>query len=120
MIKETIWRERKRLWCRLPWTFTVYGLSEDRLFVDSGILSKKYRDVRLYRILDVGVSRSFLQRLFGLGTVTIQSRDMDLGNFQIKNITDCEEVKELISEKTEIAREKNKVSAREWMDSDEF
>ena len=118
MIKNLIWKERKRLWCRLPWTFTVYGLSDDRIFVDSGILSKKYKDVRLYRVLDVGVSRSLLQRIFGLGTVNIQSKDSDLNDFELKNIPHSEDVKEQISSLVEIERKKNKVTAREWFDDD--
>ncbi len=118
MIKDLVWRERKRLWCRLPWTFTVYGLSDDRLFVDTGFLNKKYKDVRLYRVLDVGVERSFLQRLFGLGTVRIESQDSDLGDFELKNITRSEEIKEKIADFVEKERLKNKVTAREWFDGD--
>ena len=33
------WYDRKRLWCGLPWTFTKYGMSDDRLFVEKGLLN---------------------------------------------------------------------------------
>ena len=41
MANHIIWQDRKRLWCGLPWTFTVYSLSEDRLFIKTGFLSVK-------------------------------------------------------------------------------
>ena len=28
---DLVWSDRKRNWLGLPWTFTVYGLTEDRL-----------------------------------------------------------------------------------------
>ena len=31
--EDMIWSDRKRNWLGLPWTFTVYGLTEDRLFI---------------------------------------------------------------------------------------
>lgn len=112
---EIIWSERKRLWCGLPWTFTKFSMSENRLFVETGLLSLKEYEVRLYRVVNVALKRSLLQRLFGLGTVHIDSNDKDLGCFDIKNIRNAEEVKELISEGVERERERNRVSSREYM-----
>ena len=119
MIKNTLWRDKKRLWCRLPWTFTEYGLSENRLFVDTGFLTKTYKDVRLYRVLDVGLTQSFIQRIFGLGSIHIKSNDADLRTFVLKNIPNSHDVKELISEQVEKERLRNRVSSREWMDADD-
>ncbi len=33
---NTIWKARKRNFLGLPWTFTVYGFSEHRLYVKTG------------------------------------------------------------------------------------
>ena len=109
------WYDRKRLWCGLPWTFTKYGLSEDRLFVERGFLNVKGYEVRLYRILNVNISRSLLQRLFGLGTIHLDSTDRDLSCFDVVNVKNSEEVKELISESIEKERLRNRVSSREYM-----
>ena len=110
-----IWYCRKRLWCRLPWTFTKYGMSEDRLFVESGILNTKEQEVRLYRVMNVNLNRSFLQRIFGLGTIHIDSSDKDLNCYDIKNVINSQDVKELISETVEKERLRNRVTAREYM-----
>ena len=69
MNNDIIWRQRKRLWCRLPWTFTIYSFSKDRFFVEKGMLSKKYEELRFYRVLDISMQKSFLQRIFGLGSI---------------------------------------------------
>ena len=116
MKKENlVWHDRKRIWCGLPWTFTQYGLSEDRLFVEHGFFNVKGYEVRLYRVLNVNISRSLIQRLFGLGTVHLDSTDRDLNCFDIVNIKNSENVKELISESIEKERLRNRVSSREYM-----
>ena len=116
MKKENlVWHDRKRIWCGLPWTFTQYGLSEDRLFVEHGFFNVKGYEVRLYRVLNVNISRSLIQRLFGLGTVHLDSTDRDLNCFDIVNIKNSDNVKELISESIEKERLRNRVSSREYM-----
>ncbi|MGI6081009.1 MAG: PH domain-containing protein [Candidatus Avilachnospira sp.] len=112
------WYARKRLWCRLPWTFTKYGLSEDRIFVETGLLNLKQKEVRLYRVLNISLSRSLVQRIFGMGTVHIDSNDKDLECFELKNILDSENVKEMISAAVEEERLRNRVSTREFMSGD--
>ena len=112
------WYARKRLWCRLPWTFTKYGMSEDRIFVETGILNLHQKDVRLYRILNISLTRSLTQRIFGMGTIHLDSNDKDLECFELKNVLDSEHIKEMISDAVEAERKRNKVSTREFMSGD--
>ncbi|MDO4167444.1 MAG: PH domain-containing protein [Eubacteriales bacterium] len=113
-----VWSERKRLWCGLPWTFTKYALSEDRLFVTSGLLKTVEDEVRLYRILDISLSRSLTQKLFGMGTIEISSADKTLGDFALVNIKNPMEVKEQLSALVEENRDKKRVTNREFMGDD--
>lgn len=113
-----VWRDRKRLWCGLPWTFTVYRLSTDRLFLKTGMLNIKEDEVRLYRIKDVSLSRSFIQRIFGLGTIHVSSSDSNLKDFDIKNIKKSSEIKEKISQLVEEERNRKRVTSREYMNMD--
>ncbi len=118
---ELLWYDRKRLWCGLPWTFTKYGLSEDRLFVQTGLFSTKEMEARLYRVLNLRLDRSFSQRIFGLGTIHVDSSDKDLNCFELKNIRDCQGVKELLSDQVELERKRNRVYSRENLqDGPEF
>mgnify|MGYP000064782610 FL=1 len=48
-----VWKDRKRTLFGLPWSFTKYSLSDDRLFISTGFLSTKEDEVRLYRIMDI-------------------------------------------------------------------
>lgn len=119
MAQEIVWRDRKRVWCGLPWTFTKYELGDQKLIIKSGFLSQSQDEVRLYRILDLSLRRSLLQRIFGLGTIECHSVDKTMKNFEIKNIKDSEQVKEQLSDLVEEARRANRVSSREFMIEDE-
>ena len=120
MDTNIIWSDRKRIWCGLPWTFTKYELRADKLVIKTGFLNQKQDEVRLYRIMDLSLSRSLGQRLFGLGTIHCNSVDKTMKDFDIKNIKKSEQIKEQLSDLVESARRNNRVSTREFMmDSDD-
>ena len=117
---EIIWTDKKRIWCGLPWTFTRYSLSPDRLYIKRGIFTIREDEVRLYRIRDISLRQSFLQRIFSLGTVNISSSDSTMGNFQLVNIKGSRDVKEMLSDAVETERERKRVSMREFVDYGEM
>lgn len=117
---DVVWKDRKRIIFGLPWTFTKYGLSQDRIFIETGILNLHENEVRLYRIMDVSLERKLWQRLFGLGTITCYSSDKSMGVFQIKNIKAPSEVKELISSYVEEERSRKRVTSKEFIMDDGF
>lgn len=119
---DVVWKDRKRIIFGLPWTFTKYGLSEDRIFIETGFVNLTENEVRLYRIMDVSLERKLWQRMFGLGTITCHSSDKSMGVFKICNIKKPSEVKELISSYVEEERSRKKVTSKEFImndDSDE-
>ncbi|MSS36524.1 PH domain-containing protein [Clostridium porci] len=111
--KEILWQDRKRLWCGLPWTFTHYRLENEKLFVKRGFLTVTNDEIRLYRIKDVSVKCTFLQRVFGIGTILVSSSDMSMGNFLNQNVRKPEEVWKLLSDKVEEQRQQKRVGVRE-------
>ena len=120
---ERLFRDRKRNWCGLPWSFTIYSFDEERIFIESGVFTKKEDEVRLYRVLDISLTRSFIQRIFKMGTITIDSSDKTLKCFQLKNIKNSREVKEQLSQLVEEERQRKRITGREYMvdhDHDEF
>lgn len=90
-----LWQDRKRF-MGMPLSFTKYKLTEDRLFVEMGFISTKYEEVVLYRVRDISLSRNLWQKLFGVGTIIVQSSDKTLPVMEIKNVKVSFEVKELI------------------------
>jgi len=111
------WRDRKRNFLGLPWTFTIYSLNDTRLFIERGLFSKVEDEVRLYRILDLSLRRNLWQRMFRTGTIHVVSADRTMQNFPIKNIKRPHEVTELLSNLVEKARRDSRVYAREDMHS---
>ena len=112
-----LWKERKRIWCGLPWTFTVYSFDEERIFVDTGFFNKRQDEIRMYRVLDITVTRKFGQRLFGMGSIQLKTSDKTMGDFEIKNIKKVMDVKTQLSDLIEANREKKRISGREFMTS---
>ena len=112
---SVVWQDRKRIIFGLPWTFTKYVLTKEKLLIQTGILSTKEEEVRLYRIMDVTLRRSLAQRLFGLGTIHCCSADKSTPEFDIKWIPDSAAVKEKLSDLVEAERMAKRVSGREFM-----
>ena len=116
---EVKWKDRKRTIFGLPWSFTRYKLTDDKLMVSTGIFSINEEEMRLYRIMDVTLKRSFGERLWGLGTIHICSSDKTTPELDIKRVRQSADVKEMLSDMVEAARKKNRVSAREFMSADD-
>ena len=115
MGKETIaytWQDRKRF-LGMPLSFTRYMLSEDRLFLSKGLLSVRDDEILLYRIRDISTSRSLLQRLFGVGTVTVLSSDKTCPTLVMKNIRNPLAVKERLHKGVEEMKLRRRVRLNE-------
>ena len=116
---EVKWKDRKRTIFGLPWSFTRYRLTDDKLIVSTGLFSINEEEIRLYRIMDVTLKRSLGERLWGLGTIHICSSDKTTPELDIKRVRQSSDVKEMLSDMVEAARKKNRVSAREFMSADD-
>lgn len=114
------WKDRKRIIFGLPWSFTRYRLTDDKLIVSTGLFSINEEEIRLYRIMDVTLKRSLGERLWGLGTIHICSSDKTTPELDIKRVRQSADVKEMLSDMVEAARKKNRVSAREFMSGDDI
>ena len=122
MAKTTVsykWSDRKRIIFGLPWTFTKYAATDEKLLIRTGVLNVKEDEVRLYRILDLTLKRTLFQRLWGLGTIRVCSADKSTPEFEILNIKNPEIVKNMLSDMVEEERRKKRVSGREFMSSEE-
>ncbi len=119
MDEKILWQDRKRIIFGLPWTFTKYKLTEDKLIIQTGFLNIKQEEVRLYRIMDVTLNRPLGQRIWGLGTIHCCSADKSTPEFDIKNIKNSEKIKNLLSDQVETERNKKRVTSREYMISED-
>lgn len=113
---EYLWSDKKRTLFGLPISFTKYALNEERLFIETGFFNKVEDEVRLYRIMDVSLRRSFWQRICRVGTIHCCSADKTMGDFDIVSVKKPKDVKEQLSQLIEEQRMAKKVTNREFMD----
>ena len=110
-----LWSDKKRI-LGMPISFTKYSLSEDRLFIDKGFLNLKSEEILLYRIRDLSVSRTLLQRLFGVGTITLHSSDKTSPTLEIEDVAKPLFVKELIHKNVEEMKIQRKMRVGEILE----
>lgn len=109
---EYLWKDRKRH-LGLPLSFTKYSLSEDRLFCETGFLNLKSDEVLLYRVRDLQLTMTLGQRVFGVGTVCVVSSDKSIPHLNLKNVKNPRQVKELIHQNVEAAKDRRRMRATE-------
>ena len=109
-----LWKDRKRYF-GLPISFTKYSLSEDRLFISQGLLNIKDDEVLLYRVRDIDVSRTLWQRLFGVGTVILISKDDSQPILKIHNVRFPLYVKERIHMRVQEVRDELGIKPTEFI-----
>ena len=117
--KDIIWKDRKRTIFGLALSFTVYTLTGEKILIDTGFLNQKQDEIMLFRITDITLTRTLGQRIFGLGTVHCCSADKTSPEFDLKNIKNSSEVKELLSSEVFRERKENRVSSREILYDDD-
>ena len=102
---KAVFRERKRwAFVGLPFTFTVYTITEEEITRREGLFNLKENDCYLYKIQDVQLRKTFFGRLFGLGTVVCYTSDTTDPMLQLKNIRNSDQIKRYIFEASEKAR----------------
>lgn len=115
---KMIWQDRKRI-CGLPLSFTQYALSEDRVFLQTGLLSTRFDEALLYRVQDITLTVTLWQRICRVGTVTLLSSDKTTPRLVLKNIRNPMDVKEMVHEQVEAMKEARRMRLGELIDSDD-
>lgn len=112
-----LWTGKNHTFFGQPWTFTRYSLYRDRFLVNRGLLTRHQEELRLYRIKDIVLRQSLLQRIFGLGTLTVHSTDSSTTRFYIVNIKDPERIAKLLSDSAESERTSKGLTMMECFDT---
>ena len=108
-----LWKDRKHfMW--FPFSFTKYRIQNERLYKDVGLFTTVSDEVLLYRIIDMTLTRSLPQKIFGTGTLTVLCRMNREQTIELKNIKNPMEVKNYISKMVEELRSKHNVVGKEF------
>lgn len=101
--------EKKRsLFFGLALSFTTYVITDELLTIKEGFFTLKENDCYLYKIQDVTLTRTLLERMFGLSTVTCYTGDTTNPQLILKHIKNGSEIKSYLLKTSDEARLKRR------------
>ena len=112
-----LWKDRKHfMW--FPFSFTKYEVRNNRLYSQKGLLRTTYDEVLLYRILDITMTQTLGQKIFGTGTLLVCAKANRDGDVILENVKRPRMVNDLLSDLVEKARDRKRVVGKEFYGSD--
>ena len=106
---ELRYSERSRwLLFGLPWTFTKYEIRDNDFTIIKGFFTVSENDCYMYRISDVEVTTTLMQRMAGLSTIVLYTSDVTDRTIIMKNVKHGKEIKDFILQASENARLRRK------------
>jgi len=109
---EVVWKDRKRF-MGMPLSFTRYYIKSGRFYVSKGLLNSEENELLLYRIMDIKLNRSLVNKIFGVGSITLFTADKTDPELKIIRIKHSEKVRDTFSNMVEEARAKMRIRGKE-------
>lgn len=107
--EKKMYMERKCwLFFGLPFTFTKYTVTDEVITINEGFLSTKENDCYLYKVQDVELHTSLIERIFKLGTVACYTGDNTHPQLYLTHIHHAKEIKNYILKASEEARRRRR------------
>ena len=107
------------VWTYLKVHCRVFELTSERLRMYEGVLNQDIDEVELYRVKDTTIARPFLQRLFGLSSMTLKTSDRTHPEITIPAIKEGMEVREKIRGHVEAVRDSKRVREVDFDSTDD-
>ncbi|MCR4689739.1 MAG: PH domain-containing protein [Lachnospiraceae bacterium] len=102
-------RERKRiLFFGLPWTFTVYTIGEEMLNIKRGFLKTVEDDCYMYKITDVKLETTLLEKMCGVATIICYAGDVTNPTIELVHVKNAKAIKDFILKTSEEQRLKRR------------
>ena len=114
---SVLWKDRKRF-AGLPLSFTRYFLIEKpnqwlKLFTSVGLFNTVDEEVYLFRIFDITVEQTFINKLFNEGTITLHVNDESCDKVILTRVLNPFKVRDQIADMVEFDRTRRGVSLTE-------
>ena len=101
--------ERKRwLFLGLPFTFTKYTVNEEKLIINQGFFKLKENTCYLYKVIDIKMERSLLERMCGLGTIICYTGDVTDKVIKLIHIKNSKLINDYLLDQSEEMRRKRR------------
>jgi uncharacterized membrane protein YdbT with pleckstrin-like domain len=75
---------------------TIYKLTNQRLTIESGITDKSIEDIDLRYVEDSQFRQKLMERLLGIGNITLVSSDKTAPSYVLRGVQNPRELRELI------------------------
>ena len=109
---EYVWKDRKRF-LGLPLSFTRYAVKDQRLYYTTGLFNTTEEEMLLYRVMDIKLNRTFVDKLVGVGTITLYTADKTHPKLELVRIKNPKKVRDLLSKLVETERIRINAQGRE-------
>jgi uncharacterized membrane protein YdbT with pleckstrin-like domain len=100
------------VWPWLVWRTTHYVLTNERVLLQTGVFSRERRDIPLSRVNDHSMAQTFVERMLGCGTLTIESAG-ERGQSVLTDIPQVEKVQTKLYELVEADRDSHSYNDNE-------
>ena len=115
LILPLIWM----IWRFLVIRCEIFELTSQRLRISHGVFNQKIDEIELYRIKDVLVERKWRMRIFGLGSLHLETSDRSLPQVTIPAISDAIGLREILRKEVEAVRDKKRVRELDFEEAHE-
>ncbi|WP_055069970.1 PH domain-containing protein [Clostridium massiliamazoniense] len=102
----------------LPLSFTTYEVSDDYLTIREGLLNLKESQTKLFKITDINLKMSLIDRLFGQGSLELFTTENNDPVVVLKNIKNPRDVRDLLNGCIKTSLATNKVTQTQVYSND--
>lgn len=92
---------------------TTYTITSQRIMVKTGLIGKDVEEIELLRVRDLSVAQSIMDRMLGIGTLTVFSDDASAPQLLFRKIHDAQTVKDVLRKAVRDEKIANNISYRE-------
>ncbi|MEC0170276.1 PH domain-containing protein [Paenibacillus graminis] len=92
---------------------TTFTITSQRIMVKTGLIGKDVEEIELLRVNDFSVAQSVLQRILGIGTLTVFSDDASSPQLLLHRIRQPQTVKDVLRKAVRDEKIANNISYRE-------
>jgi hypothetical protein len=112
--ERLIWKGRpSKLFSPISALTHRYSLTNERLQIDTGFISRRHEELDLFRLQDVEMKQGLIARLVDMGDVWIFSSDTSDPVYRLKNVSDPIRVKDLLRQAGRVERQRRRVILRD-------
>lgn len=92
---------------------TTYTITSQRIMMKTGLIGKNVEEIELLRVRDLSVAQSMMDRILGIGSLTVFSDDASAPQLLFRKIQDAQTVKDILRKAVRDEKIANNISYRE-------